>query len=125
MPNPPEIDKPFASSDERRAANADFIWLGELVQQVISAPQDAMPAWLAAELAKPMRGINESKQIRLERYRLVFAEELAALWDAVTSERQRGLDDASLRAALYLAQRLLASLLDCPIGELRERLPST
>ena len=125
MPSPPDVAKPFASKDERAAAHADLVLLGELVQHVVSAADGAAPqAWLAAELAKPLRGVDESPRDRLNRYRVIFAEELATLSDAVASERQRPLGDASLRAGRYLAQRLLASLLDCPVGDLHERLPN-
>lgn len=121
---PPDIDKPFASANERAEARADFVQLGELVQQVVSATEGVTPAWLGMELAKPLRGVRESPQDRLNRYGVIFAEELSTLKEALARERQRELGDASLRAARYLAQRLLASLFDCPVGELHDRLPS-
>ncbi len=125
MPNPPEIDRPFAGSDERAAAHAEFVRLGEIVRQVLSAADAAVfPAWLTGELEKPTRGVERPAVDRLNRYRVIFAEELATLTDAVNRERQRPLDDFSLHAGLYLAERLLASLLGCPIGELQEHLPS-
>lgn len=123
MPTPPEIEKPFATPDERRAAHAEFIRLGELVQQINSLPDEVpSPAWLAAQLDAPLLGIQESVPDRLKRFRELFTDEMAAVGEAVDSERHRALDDASLRAALYLARRLLASLIDCPIAELRDRL---
>ncbi len=125
MPSPPDIDKPFASTEERNAARVDFLRLGAFIEHVLAASEGASPeAWLSSQLARPLRGFQESPQNRLQRYRSVFAEELEALKGAIHNERLQPLDDASLRAGRYLAQRLLASLLDCTTTELQARLPS-
>jgi|BarGraNGADG00212_1021973.scaffolds.fasta_scaffold10162_3 hypothetical protein len=126
MPSPPDIEKPFASAKERREAHAEFVRLAELARQIVLAADGAVtpPAWLATELTKPLRGFQEPPEIRLQRYRSLFAEELEALGEALSTERERPLDDASLRTARYLAQRLLASLLDSPVGDLGDRLPN-
>ena len=44
--------------------------------------------------------------------------------DTASGGDESRLDDASLRAARYLARRLLAALLDCPPGEVPQRLPT-
>jgi hypothetical protein len=122
MPSPPEISKPFANSTERDTARATFLQLGGLLENVLTAASGGpIPTWLNAELSKPLR---EPPQDRLGRYRIVFAEELQAAADALEAERQNRLDDSALRAANYLAQRLLASLLDCAIDEVATRTAS-
>lgn len=122
MPSPPEITKPFANSTERDAARATFLQLGGLLEDVMTAGRGGpIPPWLNAELSKPLRGFREAPQDRLDRYRIVFAEELQAAADALEVERQNRLDDSALRAASYLVQRLLASLLDCGIDEVAGR----
>lgn len=124
MPSPPDIDKPFASTEERRAARTDFLRLGALIEHVLAVSEGApSQAWLSIQLASPLRGFQESPADRLQRYRSIFAEELEALGDAIDNERRLPLNDASLRAGRYLAQRLLASLLDCTTAELEDRLP--
>lgn len=83
MPTPPEIEKPFATPDERRAAHAEFIRLGELVQQINSLPDEVpSPAWLAAQLDAPLLGIQESVPDRLKRFRELFTDEMAAVGEA-------------------------------------------
>lgn len=122
MPSPAEITKPFANSTERATARATFLQLGGLLEDVMTAANAGpIPTWLAAELSKPLRGFREPPQDRLDRYRIVFAEELQAAADALEAERQNRLDDSALRAASYLVQRLLASLLDCGIDEVATR----
>ena len=124
MLSPPEVAKPFASTTERAAARAEFVRLGRLVEQVVAAADGSpLPAWLETELARPLPGSRERPGVRLQRYRSVFAEELTALQEALVAERLRALDDATLRTGRYLAQRLLASLLDCSLEQLRSRLP--
>jgi hypothetical protein len=125
MPSPPEIAKPFANPMERDTARADFRQFGGLLESVMTAASGGpIPTWLNAELSKPLRGFRESPQDRLNRYRIVFAEELQAAAEALEAERQNQLDDSLLRAANYLAQRLLASLLDCGLDEVAARAAS-
>lgn len=122
MPSPPEITKPFANSTERATARATFLQLGGLLEDVMAAGRGGpIPTWLTAELSKPLRGFREAPQNRLDRYRIVFADELQAAADALEAERHNRLDDSALRAANYLVQRLLASLLDCAIDEVATR----
>lgn len=122
MPSALEITKPFANSTERATARATFLQLGGLLEDVMAAASAGpIPTWLTAELSKPLRGFREAPQDRLDRYRIVFAEELQAATDALEAERHNRLDDSALRAASYLAQRLLASLLDCGIDEVATR----
>ncbi|MHB8450868.1 MAG: hypothetical protein ACYDAQ_10540 [Mycobacteriales bacterium] len=122
MPSPPEITKPFANPMERDTARAAFLQLGGLLEDVMTAASGGpITIWLNAELSKPLRGLREPPQDRLNRYRIVFAEELQAAADALEAERQNRLDDSALRAANYLAQRLLASLLDCGLDEVATR----
>ena len=125
MPSPPEIAKPFANPMERDTTRATFVRLGGLLEDVMSAAGGGpIPLWLNAELSKPLRGFRESPQDRLNRYRIVFAEELQTAAEALEAERQNQLDDSALRAANYLVQRLLASLLDCGLDEVAARAAS-
>lgn len=122
MPKPPELGKPFANATERAQARSNFLRLGSLLEQVTAAASGSpIPTWLDAELSKPLRGFREPPERRLNRYHAVFADELHALTDALDAQRRNRLDDSALRAANYLAQRLLASLLDCRIDELPAR----
>ncbi len=126
MPIPPELNEEFRSQAERMAAQAELRRLGYHLREVIDAADGfrVAPAWLTAELSKPLRGHVESADERLARYRNVFADELQALSDALSSADDDALDDDSLRAARYLARRLLATLLDCSASEVSDRIPS-
>lgn len=125
MLTPPDVGTPIASTGERAAARADFLRLAQLVEQVVAATDgSSLPAWLKAEVAKPLRGFQGRPEERLQRYRAIFAEELDALQEALVAERLGPLDDLALRMGRYLAQRLLASLLDCSTDKLSIRLPS-
>ncbi|HVB41133.1 MAG TPA: hypothetical protein VNF47_00325 [Streptosporangiaceae bacterium] len=126
MPTPPELNEEFRSQAERTAAQAELRRLGYHLREVMTAADGAgsVPPWLTDELRKPLRGHVESPGERLARYRNVFADELQALDDALVSADNNQLDDYSLRAARYLARRLLATLLDCPSSEVTHRLPA-
>jgi hypothetical protein len=126
MRTPPELSQQFSSPADRAAAQAELQRLGGFLGEVVAAARGAAPihGWLAAELRKPLRGHRESPDERLARYRTVFGDELQALDDVLSSGTENRLDDDSLRAARYLARRLLATLLDCPAGEVSQRLPS-
>jgi len=126
MPTPPELEGDFRSPAERAAARAELRRLGHFLRDVIAAARGAAvtPPWLTAELGKPLRGHVESPDERLARYYTVFGDELLALEDALSVEEDNHLDDESLRAARYLARRLLATLLDCPAGEVSQHLPA-
>jgi hypothetical protein len=95
------------------------------LREVIASADGAapVPGWLAAELRNPLRGHREPPDERLARYRNVFGDELQAIKDTLSSGDESRLDDESLRAARYLARRLLATLLDCPPSEVSQRLP--
>lgn len=127
MLTPPELNQPFPSPAERAAAHAELQRLGEFLREVVAAADGSapVPGWLAAELARPLRGRTESARARLGRYRTVFSDELQALDDALSNDTDKPLDDDSLRAGGYLARRLLASLLDCPASEVSQRLPAS
>jgi len=66
---------------------------------------------------------NEITLERLDRWRTAFADELADLERAVSAASQPGgfdsLADIDLRSAIYLAGRLLATLYNIPISEVR------
>lgn len=126
MLTPPELNQQFASPGERAAAQAELQWLGEFLREVIAAANGTapVPGWLAAELRKPLSGHREPPDARLARYHTVFSDELQAIDDALRSRSENRLDDDSLRAARYLARRLLAALLDCPSTEVAQRLPA-
>jgi hypothetical protein len=81
------------------------------------------PSWLAVELHGRTHGAAGPRD-RMVRFRALFAGELTAVDEALTSSKQRPLDDDSLRAALYLARRLPGMLLDCQPGEVNRRLPT-
>ena len=127
MPTPPELNQQFSSPDDRAAAQAELQRLGEFLREIIAAASGRIPipGWLAAELRKPLRGHRESPDERLARYHNVFSDELQALDDTLPRGSENRLDDDSLRAARYLARRLLAALLDCPPSEVSQRLPVT
>lgn len=95
------------------------------MREVIAAASGRIPVpgWLDAELRKPLHGHLEAPDERLARYRNVFGDELQAVDDALSSGSETRLDDDSLRAARYLARRLLAALLNCPPSEVSQRLP--
>ena len=79
MPSPPEITKPFANPTERDMARETFLRLGVLLEDVMTAASGGpIPTWLKGELGKPLRGFREPPQDRLDRYRIVFAEEIQA-----------------------------------------------
>jgi hypothetical protein len=126
MPTPPEHEGEFRSPAERAAARAELRRLGHFLRDVIAAASGTAvtPPWLAAQLGKPLRGHAESPDERLAMYHTVFSDELLALQDALSDEDDHHLDDDSLRAASYLARRLLAVLLDCPPGEVTHHLPA-
>ncbi len=125
MPTPPELNEKFRSQAERTAARAELRHLGYRLREVIAAADGvrAAPPWLTAELSKPLRDHIESADELLERYRNVFADALQALDGALTRADNNQLDDC-LRAASYLARRLLATLLDCPASEVSQRIPA-
>ena len=126
MLTPPELNQQFSSPAERAAAQDELQWLGEFLREVVAAASGTapVPGWLAAELQRPLQGQSEPPGERLARYHTVFGDELHALDDALSSETENRLDDDSLRAARYLARRLLATLLDCPPSEVSQRLPA-
>lgn len=126
MLTPPELNQQFSSPAERAAAQAELRRLGKFLREVIAAASGAapVPGWLAAELQKPLRGHREPPDERLARYYNVFGDELQAIDDVLSSGSEIRLDDDSLRAARYLARRLLATLLDCPPSEVSQRLPA-
>ncbi|MGO9078604.1 MAG: hypothetical protein ACLQDY_06125 [Streptosporangiaceae bacterium] len=126
MPNPPELNQQFSSPAERAAARNELQRLGKFLREVIAAADGAapVPGWLAAELQKPLRGHREPPGERLARYHNVFSDELQAIDDTLSGGSEIRLDDDSLRAARYLARRLLAALLDCPPSEVSQRLPA-
>ena len=124
MLTPPELNQQFSSPAERAAAQAELQRLGGFLREVVAAASGTapIPSWLAAELQRPFHGHSESPGERLARYHTVFGDELHALDDVLSSETENRLDDHSLRAARYLARRLLATLLDCPPSEVSQRL---
>ncbi len=126
MPTPPELSEEFRSQAERTAARAELRRLGYHLREVMAAADGVgtVPPWLTAELRKPIRGHLEPADERLARYRNVFADELQALDDPLVRADNNQLDDYSLRAARYLARRLLSTLLDCPSSEVVHRLPT-
>jgi hypothetical protein len=126
MLTPPELNQQFSSPAERVATQAEVHRLGEFLREVVAAADGTAPSpgWLAAELQRPLRGHSEPPGERLARYLTVFSDELQALDDVISSEPENRLDDDSLRAARYLARRLLATLLDCPPSEVSQRLPA-
>src|SRR5260370_18703747 len=126
MATAPELNEEFRSQAERAAARAELRRLGYHLREVMAAADGAgaVPAWLTAELRKPLRGHIESADERLARYRSVFAYEVQALNEALVTADHNQLDDYSLRAARHLARRLLATLLDCPSSEVTHRLPA-
>lgn len=126
MLTPPELNQQFSSPAERAAAQAELQRLGEFLREVVAAASGTapVPGWLAAELQRPLHGHSEPPAERLARYHTVFGDELHALDDVLSSETENRLDDDSLRAARYLARRLLATLLDCPPSEVSHRLPA-
>lgn len=125
MPTSPELNQQFASPAERAAAQDELQRLGEFLREVIAAADGTapVPGWLAVELRKPLRGHRELPDERLARYHNVFGDELQTIKDTVSGGDESRLDDESLRAARYLARRLLAALLDCPLSEVSQRLP--
>ncbi|HUY51260.1 MAG TPA: hypothetical protein VMV92_37075 [Streptosporangiaceae bacterium] len=127
MLTPSELNQQFSSPADRAAAQAELQRLGAFLREVVAAASGTapVPGWLAAELQKPLRGHREPPGERLARYHTVFRDELQAIDDTLSSESQNRLDDDSLRAARYLARRLLATLLDCPPREVSQRLPAT
>jgi len=127
MPTPPELNQQFSSPAERAAAQAELQRLGEFLREIITAASGTapVPGWLAAELRKPLRGHREPPGQWLARYHNVFSDELQAIDDTLSGGSENRLDDDSLRAARYLARRLLATLLDCPPSEVSQRLPAT
>lgn len=127
MPTPPELNQQFASPAERAAARDELQRLGEFLREVIAAADGTapVPGWLAAELRKPLHGHREPPGERLARYHTVFSDELQTIKDTVSGGNESRLDDESLRAARYLARRLLAALLDCPPSEVSLRLPAS
>lgn len=125
MLTPPELHQQFSSPAERAAARAELRRLGEFLRAVGAAASGTVPVpdWLAAELQRPLRH-SEPPGERLARYQALFGDELQALDDALAIESENRLDDDSLRAARYLARRLLATLLDCLPSEISQRLPA-
>lgn len=126
MPTPPELNQRFTSPAERAAARDELRRLGKFLREVIAAADGTapVPGWLAAELGKPLHGHREQPGERLARYRNVFGDELQTIKDTVSGRDENRLDDESLRAARYLARRLLAALLGCPPSEVSQRLPA-
>jgi hypothetical protein len=126
MPGPPDLGDNFRSAAERAAAQAEVRQLGLHLREVMAAADGTgpIPGWLDAELGKPLRGHVEPPEVRLARYRAVFGDELQAFDEALTSEENGHLDDDSLRAARYLARRLLGALLDCVPEDVHDRLPA-
>jgi len=120
------LNQQFSSPAERAAAQDELQWLGEFLREVVAAASGTapIPGWLAAEIQKPLHGHNKPPGERLARYHNVFSDELQAIDDVLSSETENRLDDDSLRAARYLARRLLATLLDCPPSEVSQRLPA-
>jgi hypothetical protein len=124
---PRELSTPYASPEakvydwhrllQRAGTLRELAALGDI-------PEDQWPNAETVNLLRASPPItNETVVERLKRWRIVFADELTALERAVSAASRPGgydsLADTDLRSAVYLAGRLLATLYNVPISEVR------
>jgi hypothetical protein len=124
---PRELSAPYASPEEKASDWHRLLQRAGILKELAAladAQEDQWPNTQAINLLRTSPPItNETALERLNRWRIVFADELADLERAVSAASRLGgsdrLADIDLRSAVYLAGRLLATLYNIPISEIR------
>lgn len=124
---PRELSTPYASPEEKASDWHRLLQRAGTLMELAALADGPEDQWPNAEAVNLLRAsppiTNETALERLNRWRIVFADELADLDRAVSAaSRPRGFDrlaDIDLRSAVYLAGRLLATLYNIPISEVR------
>lgn len=121
---PPDLARPYASPADKESDWQLLLRRAGVLQvlaRLSGLSEGQWPADAAARLraASPIAG--EAPAQRLERWRNVFASELADLERAVMAASGQGgstaVGDIDLRSAVYLAGRLLATLYGVAINQ--------
>ena len=124
---PRELSMPYASPAEKASDWQRLLQRAGTLRELAALGDVPEEQWPHAEAVDSLRAAppitSETVSQRLNRWRDVFADELSALERAVSAASQLGgyanLADIDLRSAVYLAGRLLATLYDVPISEIR------
>jgi hypothetical protein len=114
MLQPPDVNDPFVSDDERAEWIVRLLTLDRELQRWLLAAAEAdrglEPEYRALLLTQPMQP-GDSPELRVKRWASVFREEIDTIHDA----RSRVVhnirtSDADIRGATWLAAHLLAML---------------
>ena len=124
---PRELSTPYASPAEKASDWQRLLQRAGILRELAAlgdVPEEQWPHAGAIDSLRTAPPItSETASQRLNRWRNVFADELSDLERAVSAASQLGgyanLADIDLRSAVYLAGRLLATLYDVPISEVR------
>jgi hypothetical protein len=125
--SPRELATPYASPAEKTADWQRLLLRAATLRELTSladVPEDKWPQSEAIDRLRAAPPIStETTSQRLSRWRNVFADELADLDRAVAAASwqatRANLSDIDLRSAVYLAGRLLATLYNMRVNEVR------
>jgi len=114
---PRDLQEPFIDSDERARVLAQLLdrcQQLEALEQLAMRPADRWRPEQVEQLAGRMPGSDELPAQRLARWHTLFTDELRQLRQARGAAVHDRLSDVELRAAAYLADRLLAAVFAQP-----------
>lgn len=124
---PRELSAPYASPGEKESDWQRLLERAGTLRELAALADVPEDQWPHAEAVDSLRAAppitTETASQRLNRWRIVFADELSDLERAVSAAYGLGgyvsLADIDLRSAVYLAGRLLATLYGVPASEIR------
>jgi hypothetical protein len=124
---PRELSAPYASPAEKESDWQRLLLRAGTLRELTALADVPEERWRRSEAVDSLRAsppiTGETASQRLIRWRNVFADELSDLERAVSAASRLGsyanLADIDLRSAVYLAGRLLATLYDVSISEVR------
>jgi len=124
---PRELSTPYASPEEKASDWQRLLQRAGTLTELAALADIPEDRWPNAEAVKTLQAsppiTSETTLERLSRWRVVFADELTDLERAVSAASRPGgydsLADIDLRSAVYLAGRLLATLYNVPVSEVR------
>jgi hypothetical protein len=124
---PRELSTPYASPGEKASDWQRLLQRAGTLRELTALSDVPEAHWPDIEAVRSLRAAPPSTSQtafqRLSRWKTVFADKLTDLDRAVSAASQAGgydaLADIDLRSAVYLAGRLLATLYDVPVSEVR------
>lgn len=124
---PRELSAPYASPAEKESDWQRLVQRAGTLRELAAlgdVPEEQWPHSGAVDALRAAPPItSETTSQRLNRWRSVFADELSDLERAVSTASRLGgyanLADIDLRSAVYLAGRLLATLYNVPVSQVR------